>query len=147
MRLTKASRFALYAVVMMSAEPDRRVTATRIATELGISENHVAKVLQQLVRARIARSTRGVGGGYDLARPAEELTMLDIIECIDGPWAGTCARCELRGHDGCTSHHAVCGVHDVLAELDSRAYFTFKSVTVATLARRGDGMVRLPQVG
>ena len=149
MRLSKASRYALYAVVMMAAEPERRLTAARLATELGISDNHVAKVLQQLARARLVSATRGSGGGYRLDRSADELTMLEVVEAIDGAWTSPCATCDLsRGLPGgaCRQHFATCGVHDVLAELDRRAYFTLESITVATLARRGARVVRLPRV-
>jgi len=146
--LSKAARFGLYCVVMMATEPGR-VTAARIARDLDISENHVAKVLQQLARARLARSTRGANGGYELARPSAELTMLEVVEAIDGPWRSPCATCDLDEGGGapCSPHFAACGVHDVLAELDHQAFFTLKSVTVATLARRGKRVVRLPRVG
>ena len=146
--LTKAARFALYSVVMMAMDSER-VTAARIATEMGISENHVKKVLQQLARTSVVVATRGANGGYALARPASELTMLDVIEAIEGPWRSPCATCDLsRGeHRPCAPHLAACGVHDVLSELDGRAYFTLKSVTVATLTRRGRRVIRLPQAG
>ena len=146
--LSKAARFGLYAAVMMATE-EEKVTAARIARELDISEAHVAKVLQQLARARLVGSTRGHNGGYELARPAAALTMLDVVEAIDGPWQSPCTACDLNGSDQtpCSPHFAACGVHDVLAELDGRAFFTLKSVTIATLARRGKRVVRLPQAG
>ena len=146
--LSKASRYALYAVVMMAAEPNERVSASRLARELDISENHVAKVLQQLGRARIVSSTRGAGGGHRLTRSPDSLTMLDVVEAIQGPWTSPCATCDLQGRAGesCQQHYAACGVHDVLAELDAQAFFTLKSVTISTLTRRGQRVVRLPQV-
>ena len=144
-----ASRYGLYSVVVMASTPDERVTAARIAADLGISEAHVKKVLQQLARARLIGATRGANGGYALVRAADEMTMLDVVEAIEGTWQSPCAACDLiDAADGsCTPHHAACGVHDVLAELDRRAFYTMKSVTISTLARRGRRVVRLPRVG
>ncbi len=137
MLLSKASRYALYAVVTMTAEPDARLSATEIASRFGISDHHVAKVLQQLKRARIIESFRGLGGGYQLARDPRELSMLDIVECVEGKMASACDECELHEPTGCTVQHVACGVHSVLAELRANAFYTMKSITIATLAGEG----------
>ena len=137
MFLSKASRFGLYAVVTMASEPDARMSAAEIATRFRISENHVAKVLQLLKRSRIISSFRGLGGGYQLNVDPHELSMLDIVECIEGPMASSCDDCELHTPTGCTAQTAACGVHSVLAELRANAFYTMKSITIATLAGEG----------
>ena len=134
MTLTKGARFGLYAVVTMARHPGERVSAGEVARRFGISENHVAKILQQLARGRIIRSIRGVGGGYELSRDARRLTMLEVVECVAGPQRiQSCGECPLRDQE-CPADPAACNVHHVLAELASNAYYTMKSVTVATLS-------------
>ena len=138
MSLTKGARFGLYAVVTMARRAGERVSARAVAEDLAISENHVAKVLQLLTRAGIVASVRGVGGGYTLARDATHLTMLDVVECVEGPMRHlTCETCPFRNKPMCPDESAACTVHHVLAELASHAYYTMKSVTIATLAGVG----------
>ena len=140
MILNKASRFGLYAVVMMASRDDR-ITAAEVARTYDISENHVAKVLQQLARARIVSSTRGVGGGYTLLRDPARLTMLEIVECLDGEFAKPCSGCALRIADGkCGGLPIACAIQKVLAELTEQSYYTLKSITIQTLARQGSGL-------
>ena len=61
------------------------VTAKSIATKYGITWEYLLKVLQELARANVLRSMRGPHGGFTLARPASEISMLDVIEAVEGP--------------------------------------------------------------
>jgi len=135
MFLNKASRYGLYAATMMATRPDERVSARAIAEAFDISEHHVAKVLQQLSRARLVDSVRGVGGGYQLARPAERITMLEIVETLDGPLTQPCSTCSLRHSESCRTRNVACAVHSVLGELNMNAWSTLKSVTISALAQ------------
>lgn len=137
MHLTKASKFGLYALVEMAQNPGVRVSAASIAARLGLSENHFAKVLQQLGRAGFIVSTRGVGGGYELARPAEEITMAQVVRCLEGGLDDdACADCPFRIQNrACGGDPITCGVHRLLSELSEHVYYTLESVTIRTLAR------------
>ena len=75
MRLQKASRFALYAVLELAAEPGRQLSAAEIAGRYGISLNHLAKVMRELGRAGLVESARGVGGGFRFAGNARLTTV------------------------------------------------------------------------
>jgi Rrf2 family protein len=145
--LNKSSLYGLYALVTMTSEPERKVSAKEIAGRFGISESHVAKVLQQLARARIVSSTRGVGGGFELARDPKELTMLDVVEQLEGPRPDHCDDCAVRHAGGCTPDLAACAIHNVLGEIETQAYYTLKSVTLATLARRGQRLIAIEDAG
>jgi Rrf2 family protein len=134
--LNKASRFGLYALVSLARDPSALLTAGGIAGEFEISQNHVAKLLQQLTRAGLVHSVRGVGGGYQLARDPSTITMLEVVEALDGPLSNPCTGCSLQSPVPCGQHDVACAVHDVLGELNQTAYFTLKSITLATLARR-----------
>jgi Rrf2 family protein len=63
-------------------------TAGEIAREERLPDKFLVKLLGQLVKARVVRSVKGPGGGYSLARPAKEITLLQIIEAVDGPVRG-----------------------------------------------------------
>jgi Rrf2 family protein len=89
MKLTRASSYALHAVAFMAAQKhDKPVASHNIAHARGIPERFLLKVLKPLVSARVLLSIKGPNGGYRLAKPASEITMLDILEAVDGPIRG-----------------------------------------------------------
>ena len=90
MKMTRASSYALHAVAYMAGQKqqDKPVASHHIAHARGIPERFLLKVLKPLVSARVLMSIKGPNGGYRLARPASEITMLDILEAVDGPIRG-----------------------------------------------------------
>ncbi len=90
MKLTRASSYALHAVAYMAAQKphDKPVASHHIAQARGIPERFLLKVLKPLVSARVLLSVKGPNGGYRLARPASDITMLEILEAVDGPIRG-----------------------------------------------------------
>jgi Rrf2 family protein len=89
MRLTRASSYALHAVVYMANQKQNRpVPSHLIARARGVPERFLLKVLKPLVSARILHSVKGPNGGYRLARPANSVSMLEIVEAVDGPVRG-----------------------------------------------------------
>ena len=89
----RLSNMADYAVVTMSAAARHcggaRISASELATETGIALPTTQKLVSILSKAGLLRSTRGIGGGLQLARPAAAITLADIIEAIEGPIAMT----------------------------------------------------------
>src|ERR1700682_3225833 len=89
MRLTRASSYALHAVAYMAGQKKEGPTASHIiAQKRGIPERFLLKVLKPLVSAQVLFSVKGPNGGYRLARPASEITILEILEAVDGPIRG-----------------------------------------------------------
>jgi Rrf2 family protein len=89
MKLTRASSYALHAVVFMAArKEDKPIASHHIAEARGIPDRFLLKVLKPLVSARVLVSIKGPNGGYKLARAADTITMLEILEAVDGPIAG-----------------------------------------------------------
>ncbi len=85
MKLTRSTEYALLAASYVARQmPLGAVVAKRIADEYAIPQGYLLKVLQQLVRSQILDSVRGPQGGFVLARPADEITILDIVEAIEG---------------------------------------------------------------
>lgn len=82
-QLSEASSLALHAMVLI-AKSHNHVNVNVLANRMGASRNHLAKVLQQLVKYNFLRSVRGPNGGFVLAKPAADITILNIYEAIEG---------------------------------------------------------------
>ncbi|MDG2004129.1 MAG: SUF system Fe-S cluster assembly regulator [Novosphingobium sp.] len=100
----RLSSMADYAVVVMTAAARHcggtRVSAGQLAEETSLPTPTVQKLVSRLSAAGLLRSTRGVGGGLKLARPAAAITLADIIEAVEGPIALTA--CIEEGRHDCT---------------------------------------------
>jgi Rrf2 family protein len=88
MKLSRAAGYALHALAYLAEQGGRLVDAQTIAHARGIPQLPLAKVLHALASARVVRSVQGLGGGYRLARPAAEITMLEVVQAVDGPVDG-----------------------------------------------------------
>jgi Rrf2 family protein len=89
MKLTSASVHAVRALAYLARHPGGRpVSAETIAAAEGLSHGFLLKALKPLAAAGVVRSDRGPSGGYRLARPARSLTLLDVVEVVDGPLRG-----------------------------------------------------------
>jgi Rrf2 family protein len=89
MKLTLASRYAIHAVVHLAGLKKTDPVASHLIAEArGISDRFLLKVLKPLVSAQILISVKGPSGGYRLARSASEISMLDVLEAVDGPIRG-----------------------------------------------------------
>jgi Rrf2 family protein len=89
MKLTRASSYALHAVAFMAVQKhDRPIASHNIAQARGIPERFLLKVLKPLVSARVLLSIKGPNGGYRLAKKPDDITMLEILEAVDGPIRG-----------------------------------------------------------
>jgi Rrf2 family protein len=90
MKLTRASSYALQAVAYMAQQKtqDKPVASHHIAAARHIPERFLLKVLKPLVSARVLTSIKGPNGGYRLAKPADKISMLEVLEAVDGPIRG-----------------------------------------------------------
>ena len=90
LKLTSAADYAIRAMIHLACLPEGGVALrSEIADAQTIPTSFMAKILRSLVRARLLRSSRGVNGGFSLARSAAEINMLEIVEAIEGPLALT----------------------------------------------------------
>lgn len=100
LKLTKADDYAVRAMIHLACLPEGSMgMRSDVAEAQGIPSSFMAKILRSLVRAKLLRSSRGVNGGFALARPASEITLLDIVEAVEGPLR--LAEC-VPDPDGCT---------------------------------------------
>jgi Rrf2 family protein len=134
MNLNKSTRYALYAAMEMAqAEQDSAITVGEVAQRYGIPEGALAKVFQQLVRAGIALGTRGIGGGYRLAKAPSDLTVLDLLNVFEPPRAS--GHCLLVDRPGDCHMTRACRLRRLFDEVDDLARNTFASITLATLVK------------
>ncbi len=82
---SEATYIALHSMGLIAEKNGDRLSIREMAKKLGVSEAHLAKVILRLSRSELINTTRGPGGGAVLARPAKEITYLDIVESIEGP--------------------------------------------------------------
>ncbi len=129
MKLQRASRFALYAVMELAADPTRQITAADIAGKYGISINHLAKVLRDLGRAGLVESVRGAGGGFRFLGNAKRTTLMDVIQLFET--VGGEAPGGLREPGENTELGQAMG--QVLNEIDAIAQATLRSITIDTM--------------
>ena len=86
MQITRQADYALRAMLYLSRlDANIRAATSQIADEQQIPPSFLAKIISQLSIAGLISTSRGARGGVSLARPAEEITLLDVVEAIDGP--------------------------------------------------------------
>jgi Rrf2 family nitric oxide-sensitive transcriptional repressor len=108
MRLTTFTDFGLRALMRLANEPNRSFSTNEIATEFGISRNHLTKVVRDLADGGFVATQRGAGGGFRLARSPHSITLGEIVRTLEQRHAlvecfrddgGTCVltpRCRLK---------------------------------------------------
>jgi Rrf2 family protein len=88
MRISAKADYAVRAAIVLATSPDGRpVKAERIATAQDIPLNFLENILGELRHAGIVRSQRGAEGGFRLAKPAERVTIADVMRAVEGPLA------------------------------------------------------------
>lgn len=99
--MIRVSRLADYASVVMAClarHPGEVLSAAQVGEETNLELPTVSKLLKQLARADLVESFRGAAGGYRLAKPAQDISLAEIVEALDGPIGLT--ECSI-GHNGC----------------------------------------------
>jgi Rrf2 family protein len=137
MKLTRASNYAIHAVVSMAAqaqkgEGNQPVASHHTAAAQGIPDRFLLKVLKPLVSAGVLESIKGPNGGYRLAKPASKITLLEIVEAVEGPIRGQAPLA--RGKD--TS--ALDGrLEEICQQIADQTRRQFEKVRIASLVDNG----------
>ena len=100
MRITRLTDYATVILGVLAAEPDRMHTAAALAARTRIRAPTASKLLKQLHHANLVTSSRGLHGGYQLSRPAQEISAAAILDALEGPVALT----------DCAAGHGQCGI-------------------------------------
>jgi len=128
--LSQTSEYALRAAACLAREAGTPRTAQDLAAATRVPPGYLAKVLQQLGRADIVRSRRGIGGGFELTRAPERISVLDVLDAVDP--IRRIERCPLAlpEHAG-----ALCALHRKLDDAYALVEETFRATALADLLR------------
>src|SRR5688572_13258348 len=107
--LTKRGEYAVRMTLLLATMPGRRVTAGELGAACTIPRGNVPTIVNLLSRAGVLDCSPGRGGGCILGRPPEEISVLEVIEAVEGPLGAVCVldaqRCGVSGQE-CALHHA-----------------------------------------
>lgn len=135
MKLSTKGRYAVMALVDLASQSDGRpVALADIAERQEISLSYLEQLFAKLRRGGLVRSVRGPGGGYLLARSAEETRISDAILAVDEPIRAT--RCKSGSAIGCRSNKSRCLTHDLWEELGNQIHIFLSSVSLADVCNR-----------
>ena len=128
--LSQTAQYALHAILYIAEHGgDRPVSVADMARELDVPRNYLSKTLHQLSRAGIVTATFGPGGGFRLSRPADQLTLDDVVSPFDESRA---ERHCLLGQAHC-SDGAPCAAHAHWKGISEQIHTFFRTTTIATL--------------
>ncbi len=146
--------YGLHCLLHLVGRADREAPSSRDLAEFqGVSPSYVAKLFTKLEKAGLVASIEGIGGGFRLARPAGEITVLDVVDALEGD--KPLFRCrEVR--DGCILYGDapptrgpgnVCAIHAVMLEAEERMREALAGRTLADLdaevaGKLSDGIIR-----
>ncbi|KKK61412.1 hypothetical protein LCGC14_3014570 [marine sediment metagenome] len=86
MKISRSTGYAILAVGYLAKHQKKGIILSQsISKEYNIPLEYLLKIMQQLVRANVLRSKRGPRGGFSLSRPLKKVTLLQVIEAVDGP--------------------------------------------------------------
>ena len=128
MQITRQADYAVRAVYYLTTlGPGSRAATNRIAEEQHIPPSFLAKIISQLSVAGLLHTSRGARGGVSLARSPEEISLLDVVEAIDGPIRLN----ECVGEDGMCSFEESCPMRPVWCDAQKELVDRLSSTTFA----------------
>ncbi len=131
-QVSTTAAYALRAIVQLAISPDGSpMCVTQLSKVADVPQNYLAKILHQLARAGMLRSTRGRNGGFQIAIPLEDLSLLTIVRCFHDSAGVTCP---LRREDCDASQD--CPVHDQWRRAAETTERFLSETTVADLVGR-----------
>lgn len=119
--------YALRAIVFLAANDSGPCSSDRIASTTKVPSGYVSKVMRDLVVAGLAASQRGPNGGFTLARTADTITILDVVNAVDP--IRRISACPL----GRSSHTSLCPLHSALDKAIEQIEGSFRAISVADL--------------
>lgn len=132
LRISDAASLAIHTMAVLAQAEGRLVTTHEIAEELGVSENHLAKVRQRLAKSRLVSATRGPRGGFKLCEAPDKITLMRVYEAIEGEYKP----------EKCLLHKPVCRgkkciMGDLVVRINRQVSDFLRNTTVSELAGTG----------
>ncbi|GAB4536004.1 MAG: Rrf2 family transcriptional regulator [Anaerolineae bacterium] len=136
MRLTRGSDYGLRGMLYMARQPVGQIClVSQVAAAEGLPESYLAKIFQDLARNRLLISHRGAKGGFSLVNDPGEISLLQIIEAVEGPIA--IAPC-LDTREGC-ARVDLCELYDTLDSVQAEMIAILKNTSLADLVAKRNG--------
>jgi len=136
--LTRSAEYAVRAVSLLSLhEGDKALHAAEIAAELGLPPQFLTKILRRLTATDLVTSQRGRSGGFRLNRPADQISLIELVLPFEHQWTGVDC---ILGQAYCTDQ-AACPIHDEWVGIRKSMYDLLEKTTLADVAERA---VRTP---
>ena len=140
MKISDGVEWGIHCAVLLGfLEPGASLPTARLAEYHGVPGAYLAKHLQAMSKAGILVSVQGAGGGYRLARPAAQVSVLDVVEAIDGREpAFRCAEIRRRGPAArpAREYRVPCAIHAVMDRADEAWRDELRAVSIADLMAR-----------
>ena len=129
LRVTKLTDYATVVLTALAARPGAVLSATELAEQAGLEVTTVAKLLKPLAQAGLVEGFRGVNGGYRLARAASAISLVEIVEAMEGPLGMT----ECSVHAGACGIEQSCGVRANWRRINDVVADVLRGVTLAQM--------------
>lgn len=129
LRVTKLTDYATVVLTVLASEPDAVLSAAGLAERAGLEAPTVAKLLKPLAQAGLVEAFRGAAGGYRLARRADRINLVHIVEAMEGPLGMT----ECSVHAGACGIESSCGVRANWRRINDVVADALRAVTLADM--------------
>jgi Rrf2 family protein len=137
MQITRQADYAVRAVLHLARTGDQRTATSIIAEEQRIPPSFLAKIISQLSIAGLLHTSRGARGGVTLAREAKEITLLEVVEAIDGPIQLN----ECVGNVGTCSFEENCPLRPVWCDAQEELVTRLKGTNFADMLIKGQALI------
>jgi len=145
--LSNTCKYGIRATIYLAlhAGTEKKIGIKIISKELGIPTPFLGKILQQLARQKILSSIKGPNGGFGLGRPADEISMLDIVLSIDGSDLFDMCLVDLKTCADRKQGNIPCTLHKAFSPIRKQIYEMFQNLTIDQLADelRQDNKLRI----
>lgn len=138
LRITRLTDYATVALTVLACEREAVLSANALAERTGLEPSTVAKVLKPLAQAGLVQAFRGASGGYRLARPAQDIGLVEILEAMEGPLAMT----ECSIHEGQCGLEHDCHVRPNWRRINDVVLEALRGVSLADMCRRPETAAR-----
>ena len=129
LRVTKLTDYATVVLAALAVAPNRVHSAAELAERSRLELPTVSKVLKPLAHAGLVTSFRGASGGYRLARAPSQISLIEIVEAIEGPLGMT----ECSGEHSSCEHEPHCGVQGQWRQINDVIADTLRGMTLAQM--------------
>ena len=131
MELTRKGEYAIRGIVYLAGKPiDKVCLLSDIAAEVDVPPTFLAKIFQQFSKIGLVKSFRGTGGGFMLGRPPENITLLEVVEAVEGPIIPN--RCVVTPSN--CDRSGFCNVHPVWKRVQVDVRRVLEGVTLKELS-------------